>query len=276
MISSRSHVEPTSLLRSFLLVCGILCSATVLLAQWDIPERVLLDGPSPNDRQVLDLGTPEVPDALMSAGTERRTSTNYTVLQGTVALVGDLIPEPTAYTVGMMITAVPTQTNASGPTIELNGLGARPIVKSGGVPLDSADLVTGVAVRLIFDGARFQLLSSISLSCPQGFHSASREYCIADSSDTATSFFAAATACSAQGARLCTMGEWAHACSRLPGFLGTVSTAEWVDHAANNAATAKVVGAGNNGEIDVPGTGCNYGGWGLPMDPFRFRCCTDR
>jgi len=273
---ARTLVTYRTTLRSSALLVGLLAGIGSVVAQLEIPTRSVLDGQNATERQVLGLGDPLTTDAAVSLEAARSTTANIANVSGVGSLTGILIPAPSSYTPGMEVTIVPTQANAAAATLDLNGLGPRLILKTGGVTLASSDLVPGTPVRLIYDGEYFQLLSSTQLPCPAGFTAATREYCIADSSDAAISFFSAAVACSARGARLCTISEWAHACFRIPGFLSTVTTAEWVDHAANNAATAKVAGAGNNGEVDIAGTGCNYGGWGLPANPFRFRCCANR
>jgi len=245
-------------------------------AQLEIGASVVLDGAEDADRQVIGVDDPVSPDAAVGLGSARATSANYAVLSGITSLTGVLTPAPSMYTVGMVVTIVPGGPNAAAATVDLNGLGPRSIVKQGALPLDSADLAPGVPARIVYDGERFQLISSTPLPCPTGFSAANREYCIADQSQDAVPFYSAISACSTSGARLCTISEWMHACSKYQGFLATVITAEWVDHAANNATGAKVLGAGNNGEMDVPGTSCRYGGWSIPENAYRYRCCTNR
>jgi hypothetical protein len=246
------------------------------LAQLEIAAPLELVGAQDADRQVLGIDDPLTPDAAMSLGSARANAAGYVALSGSASLIGELTPAPSTYSVGMAVTIVPGSTNAADATIDLNGLGPRPIVKQGGIPLDSADLAPGIPARIIYDGERFQLMSHTPLPCPTGFTVVTREYCISDQSWDPVTFFSAISACSTLGARLCTISEWMHACSKFEGFLATVITAEWVDHAANNATGAKVLGAGNNGEMDVPGTSCRYGGWSLPENAYRYRCCTDR
>jgi hypothetical protein len=142
--------------------------------------------------------------------------------------------------------------------------------------LDAGDLQPDVPARLIYDGERFQLVSAIQLPCKAGFSAVNKAYCIADSAAEAATFFAATNLCATQGGRLCTFSEWAYACRSMTGFLATVGSAEWVDHAANYTNGAKLVGAGIDGEVAQPGVGCTYGGLDLPTNPYRYRCCTTR
>ncbi|HNR56152.1 MAG TPA: hypothetical protein PKJ19_13360 [Flavobacteriales bacterium] len=145
-------------------------------------------------------------------------------------LEGDLTPAPSDLVPGMVLTIVPLEVNAPAPTLALNGLTGRPILKGDGIALDAGDLRPGVPVRVIFDGTVFQLVSATFLGCSSGYVPVTNTYCIADQPGEAATFYDAIAACGAQGGRLCTISEWSHACSSLPWFFGTVTQAEWVDH----------------------------------------------
>jgi len=275
----RADRYPTLILRqfhllgAFLLICSLSFQA---LAQLEIPGPILLVGATPEQQQITGLADPQTLDAAISLGSLRATTVSYTQVQGTTDLTGTLIPAPDAYTIGMLVSVLTAEANLPDPTLELNSLGQRSIVKAGGLPLDSADMLPGIPVRLIFDGDRFQMISSGALPCPSGHVAVGREYCVATHPNNAVTFFEANAACAAKGTRLCTLSEWAHACYTIPAFLGTVTTAEWVDHAANGNSGAKLVGAGNDGQNDVPGTGCHFGAQSPPYTPYRYRCCSNR
>lgn len=247
-----------------------------VFAQLEIPGPVQLQGATSEQRQITGLADPQTLDAAISLGALRATAVSFTQVQGTTDLTGTLVPAPDAYTIGMLVTVVPFEANLSSPTLDLNGLGERPIVKRGGLPLDSADMLPGIPARLVYDGDQFQLISSSALPCPVRAVPVGREYCIETDASNATTFYAANLACAAKGDRLCTLSEWAHACYAIPSFLGTVTTAEWVDHAANNTDGAKLAGAGNDGVNDAPGTGCHFGAQSSPYTPYRYRCCSHR
>jgi len=253
----------------------VLC-ALLVQAQLEVPVAIELTGATDADRQVDGLASPLVPDAAVSVAAARATTMSYATASGTDQLVADLEPAILEYTPGMMITLVPSAANAAGATLELNGLGARSMVKFGELPLDSADLPVGIPARLIYDGSRFLLLSNASRPCPTGFYAPTSTYCIQDSSLEAITFFNAITYCHNTGARLCSMGEWANACRTKPTFIGTVLSAEWVDSAANHTNDAKTVGAGWATDVPLPGVACNYGFTYVPTELFRFRCCLTR
>lgn len=245
-------------------------------AQLEVPTRIILNGSASMDRQVTGLALPTTPTDGVSLAATRTNATTTTTVTGANALLGTLTPAPTAYTPGMIITIIPSQINTDAATLELNGLGPHFIVNENEQPLHAGVLRPGIPARVVFTGTYFQLLSTTQLPCGIGSKAANRDYCIEDSSSTADTFFQAIAQCTARGARLCTISEWSHACSRTPGFLGTVIEAEWVDHAANHTTGAKLVGYGIDGENAVLGLGCNFGGQDQPTVPHRFRCCTNR
>lgn len=262
--------------RRTLFWCMVLTLHGTVRAQLDIPVPLSFTSDAPADRQIGGLADPLSPDAAVSANAARSMAMNRTIVQGSASMTGSLTPPLDAYSIGLSITVLPTEVNQQAATLDLDGLGARFIVKNGDQVLDSADLRPGIPVRLIYDGTYFQLLNRTYLTCPTGFSVVNGSYCIGDLPLATNSFFGAASACAAMNARLCTINEWAYACRSIPGFLGTVITAEWVDDAANNTDGAKLLGAGNNGEIDLPGTSCTFGTQNSPYNLFRARCCANR
>jgi len=256
--------------------CVAFFVAQIGAAQLEVPVRIIMDGAQAQDRQVIGLADPVGRDAAVSVDALRAGSVSFVHVTGTEALVGDLFPTPLAYTAGMAITIVPTDANDANAQLDLNSLGQRQIVKWGQLPLDSADLTPGLAVRLVYDGTKFLLLSNSYRPCPSGFSSVSGTSCISDSVVSIGTLLEAASACEALGARLCSVGEWIGACRNSPGFLGTLSALEWVDDGANNAADGKVVGTGSSGVAAVTTFACEYGGSSVTTIPRAYRCCFTR
>lgn len=247
----------------------------VALGQLEVPGPVLMDGASNEQRQVLGLGSPQGSDAAVSVGDLRSATVSRSSAQGDAVLVADLFPAPPAYTPGMVVQITPEQNNRPLVQLDINGLGARPIVKWGGLALDSADMRAGIPVRLVYDGTSFLLLGDTRLICPPGYVSTAAAFCIEAVPHTGANFFDANLQCAASGGRLCTLSEWSHACRTVPDFMSTVLDIEWVDHAANSTNYAKIMGIGDDGN-NVSGTGCKYGGLRLPTNVNSFRCCADR
>lgn len=247
-------------------------------AQWEVPVRIQLEGATDGDRQVSGLAAPTVPDAAVSVNASRGSTTTFTTVVGSDVLTGDLLPAPSAYSPGMIVTVVPTETNQDSVMLDLNGLGPRLITSRSGLPLNNADLPAGMPARLIYDGETFRLLSALLLPCPSGFYAAGREYCIETESRPDTSFYGSLQVCRSNGTRLCTMGEWVNACLSNPAFLGTVLNFEWVDSAANNGDGAKRVGNGGDGTAGgATGINCLHGGSvAYSTGIARIRCCANR
>lgn len=253
----------------------LVLTSSYAVAQLELPAELVLSSPNVDNRQVIGLADPVSPTDAVSLDAARTNVYARTTVSGSASLLGQLTPAPTSYSIGLSVIIVPNENNAQAATLELNGLGPRFIVKTGDVPLSTGDLRAGVPAHLIFDGQHFQLISATHFLCPGGYTGVHQNYCIADQPQAAATFFQANTTCIAQGARLCSIAEWSHACLLIPAFFGTVSEAEWVDHAANNTNGAKLVGVGIDGGEAV-GAGCNFGGQNQPTVPFRFRCCVDR
>ena len=267
-------------LRSFHIITVAILSqlvdTNVLRAQLDVPSSIEFNGITSSDRQLIGLSPPVDLSDAVSLDAARATTFAITTVTGTSELVGTLIPAPTVLYPGMMITILPTSPSSQGATLDLNGTGARSIVKSGGIPLATGDLFPGVPARLVYVEDQFLLLSGTQIQCPVGYSAVTRGYCIADQPQPSADFFSAISYCIDQDARLCTLSEWSAACQNLTSFFGTVTEAEWVDHAANNTTGAKLVGFGINSGDDVPGSGCEFGGQSPPTAMFRYRCCSDR
>lgn len=250
----------------------VFLTALSLSAQLDVPSRMVLDGTDPEDRQVTGLGDPISEDAGMSLNAARSGTTWTTYTSGSAILQAALDPPLAAYASGLLITIIPDASNSPGAQLDLNGLGARPLVKWGGVPLDSADLIPGSPSRLVYDGTQFHLVGEVTLPCPEGFSPVTNRLCIMDNSIGPATFFNAITTCGAMNARLCTFSEWAYACRSRPAFLPTVLQLEWVDDAANSASNAKNVGVSSVTQE----FGCEYGANANPLDGYRYRCCRNR
>lgn len=258
----------------FFVVSWLLCISA--FGQLEVTTELEFDGALPSDRQVTGLADPNGSDAAVSLAAARATATTFATATGTTTLAAQLSPTPGGYSVGMSVTIVPAESNHANASLDLNGLGERPIVKFGQVPLDSADMQKDVPARLVYDGTRFHLLNNTYRPCPSGFYAASSGYCIEDSSSVGSTFYEAISACMAKGARLCGYAEWTNACRTNASFINSVTDGEWVDDAANSGSDAKVVGAGWATAEPLPGFACNYGFTFVPTTIKRSRCCYSR
>lgn len=80
---------------------------------------------------------------------------------GTDTITGSLTPSSPAYVAGQRFILIPANTNTGAVTLNVNGLGAKAVVKGRtGVALVAGDLVVGVPADLIYNGTSFYLQTS--------------------------------------------------------------------------------------------------------------------
>lgn len=259
-------------MRSFIALTSAMLLGIGSSAQWTVPATVQLDGPTGADRQVLGLATPLQPTNGANAVTDRTASVSMAEATGVNALTLTLSPPPTGLVPGMRVIVLPSATNTGAVTLDVNGLGLRPVYKDINVPMDSAELRAGVPVQVIYDGAAFQLSTQMYPACPTGTKAVGRTVCIEQTSREPLNWYAANTACTNAGLRLCGFADWMQACLQADNILGTVVDYEWVDEAANSTNLAKLMGI--NETTLLPD--CRAGGHRIPTSTQRFRCCFDR
>ncbi|MFZ1689178.1 MAG: hypothetical protein WAU70_17275 [Flavobacteriales bacterium] len=241
-------------------------------AQWDLPVPVVLDGATPADRQLMGLALPTAADHGANAASVRTQSTTYAVAQGTDALTAVLVPAITGYTAGMLLSITPSVANTAPTTLNVDGLGAVPVLKFTTEQLDSADLRPGIPVLLVYDGAAFQLLSQTGIACPPGFLDVSREVCAEAVPYGPTSWYNAVSQCGLRGLRLCGWADWFRGCSMPGGFVNSIVEYEWVDSAANDINHGKRAGL-TTGTMNPD---CYGGGTQVPLGTNNFRCCYNK
>jgi len=85
------------------------------------------------------------------------TSTLITVA-GTDTITGTVSPSLTAYTAGQIFSFVVGATNTAAVTLNIDGLGAKAVTRTGAIALVAGGMVTGQVALVEYDGTRFQLL----------------------------------------------------------------------------------------------------------------------
>lgn len=81
----------------------------------------------------------------------------YGTATGTNALVVTLTPAPSKLGAGFALRFKNTTANTGAATLNVNGLGAKPIVKNGGVALSAGDLKASGVYTVCYDGSNFIL-----------------------------------------------------------------------------------------------------------------------
>jgi hypothetical protein len=255
------------LLPAILVFCGIQVSG-----QWELDTRLTLDGDSSSNRQILNVDYPVNPSDGVSAGVVRNQELVYAELNGGGGILLNPVPAIAAYSDGMLFSLVLANASDSAATLNVNGLGAVPIVQNGTIALDSADLAPNRPYHVLYHGGVFHLLSTSNRSCPQGFEVVTSDFCMESSPSPASTFYSAGIQCSKKGARLCTMSEWMRGCKKLD-LTSTIGTWEWVDSAANHSGDAKVMGL-DAATQSMPD--CEYGRTRSPYLTSNVRCCYSR
>ncbi|BCK01708.1 pyocin knob domain-containing protein [Anaerocolumna chitinilytica] len=72
------------------------------------------------------------------------------------------LPGLSAYYTGMMVWFKPVNGNTGACTINVNTLGAKSLVRPGGVALTSGDITAGALICAVYDGTNFQLISLLA------------------------------------------------------------------------------------------------------------------
>jgi hypothetical protein len=95
----------------------------------------------------------------LSAVGQNGTETLIGSIVGTNTITGTVTPAITSYVAGQTFKFVAAASSTGAVTINLNGLGARNITKSGSTALEFNDILIGAAIQIIYDGTQFQLTS---------------------------------------------------------------------------------------------------------------------
>lgn len=85
--------------------------------------------------------------------------TTLTAVSGSNTIAATSSPLITAYTSGMNFRFIAAAANTAAVTININGLGAVALTKSGAQPLEAGDIAAGAAIQVHYDGTNFQLVS---------------------------------------------------------------------------------------------------------------------
>lgn len=84
--------------------------------------------------------------------------TNLTSISGTNILTAFAPNGMNAYATGQKFTLIATGANTGAVTLNINGIGAKPVTKNGTTALTTGDIISGRAYEVIYDGTQFQVI----------------------------------------------------------------------------------------------------------------------
>lgn len=99
-------------------------------------------------------------DAVNAGQVQDGSPTFLTSVSGTNTITASLInPSLVTYATGMMVKFIASGSNSGAVTININGIGAVALTKTGSTALVTGDIIAGSTIIAMYDGTRFQLSS---------------------------------------------------------------------------------------------------------------------
>jgi len=103
-------------------------------------------------------------DAVRFSQLQNTSATTFITAAGTDTITGTVTPTLTAYATGQQFSFVVAATNTAAVTLNVDGVGAKAVTRTGSVALVAGDMVTGQVVIVEYDGTRFQLINGNSFT----------------------------------------------------------------------------------------------------------------
>lgn len=195
-------------------------------------------------RQVEGLGAPTTGRALITLEDAVRAPWqwgNATVAGLTILLTLD--PPVTSYVDGLLVRFLAPSDLQGALLLNVNGLGALPVLRPDGLPPVSGQLRQGTVCEAMLAGGRFVLMSAPERGCPPGTLAVNDRYCVDRSSVNAQLYVNALVVCAARGGKLCTWDEYHAACAILgTQLLSMFNEWEWIDDTSNHTQTVDQAG----------------------------------
>ncbi|MFN3875774.1 MAG: hypothetical protein ACK4L7_07680 [Flavobacteriales bacterium] len=243
---------PPEMMRASLMALALPCTLCAG-AQVLIDKPLELTGGLDQQRQVLGLRPAASPDDALDASAFQSGAAHWAgeapVADPWPLTLASLSGAPTPGTSIVVRIASPQ----AGPAhLTLNGHGPYAVLSGPGDTLSTGALSPGTVLALVFDGTAFHVANGADHAvrpCPSGLVAVNRQYCIAPEESGPIGFFDAAVACAQAGLRMCTWGEFFHACQRRVelGLNGMTNNWEWTNDASNEDLSVRVAGNGSCG-----------------------------
>ena len=102
-------------------------------------------------------------DAVRFSQLQNTSATTFITAAGTDTITGTVTPTLTAYATGQQFSFVVAATNTTAVTLNVDGVGAKAVTRTGSVALVAGDMIIGQVVIVEYDGTRFQLINGNNL-----------------------------------------------------------------------------------------------------------------
>lgn len=212
-------------------------SGTIVAQIIESGNKIILSNPDPEKRKINGVQDPIDLNDAVNLEFFINGKANY----GIVSISSDTLsvllnPTPVSINPGTLINFI-APVSLNGPTkVKINGIPTVfRLTKNAIKEIDSAEIISGQLVTVIFDGSNFQCISSLNKPCPQNFIKASEEYCIKKTEEDSAYFWKAIKTCGNSNARICNWAEWYYACQKTSlGILDMVGNYEWIDGTGNS------------------------------------------
>jgi hypothetical protein len=147
-----------------LLTGSLLASALLVQSQVEVDKPITLTGTGA-DGKITGIQSVTLPADATSAEVVQSGSLSYAAASGSSnAFAITLSPAPAAYAEGMEVRFRANHAISGPATVNVNGLGAKSIVKNISTPLGNCDIAVNQIVAAVYDGTNFQLISPTYLA----------------------------------------------------------------------------------------------------------------
>ena len=114
--------------------------------------------------KITNLGAATLSTDAVRYGQLQSNADKLLTVTGTDTMTGTASPALTAYAAGNTFVFVVPNTNTGAATINIDGLGAKSITRTGSTALVAGDMVANQVALIVYDGTRFQLLDGNSFT----------------------------------------------------------------------------------------------------------------
>jgi hypothetical protein len=218
--------------------------AITSFGQVRVDKSLVLSAADSTLRAVEGLAPATQDDALITLGDAQSGAYRWGQASGTgMAITLALDPPCTEYRSGLTVRFMPALPGYGAVTLNVDGLGARPIYRSDGLRVSTGQLQPGLVAEAIYADTAFFLQHRAEAGCPAGYLQAGGDLCIMQNDTLYMSVYNATRWCTDRGARLCKWDEYIQACIALQTQMsGLFNEWEWIDGTSDHTHTANQAG----------------------------------